>query len=175
MVLAVNLETNTMQVDLPEDLIMQSLIVDAGLLGKISHAEICCYYHMRARGNPPDTTPPTNLDYEMWTGPAPMRPYHPDYCPFKWRGWWDYGCGALGDMGCHIMDPAFWALDLSAPSSVECTFQKEKNDQGHRERKADQDQASGRHWLQEGSQPRNPYGAGQSVVIPWPDPMADSE
>ena len=51
-------------------------IIKAGRLGKIAHAEICCYYHMRARRNPPDTDPPENLDWEMWTGPAPMRPYN---------------------------------------------------------------------------------------------------
>src|SRR5713226_4998908 len=50
-------------------------IVREGKLGKIAHVEICCYWHMRAKGNPPDTDPPENLDYEMWTGPAPMRPY----------------------------------------------------------------------------------------------------
>jgi predicted dehydrogenase len=48
----------------------------------------------------------------LWLGPAPERPYHPAYVPFKWRGWWDFGCGALGDMACHIMDPVNWALKL---------------------------------------------------------------
>ena len=52
-------------------------------------------------------------------GPAPLRPYNGCYVPFKWRGWWDFGCGALGDMACHIMDMAYWALDLGAPLSVE--------------------------------------------------------
>ena len=70
----------------------------------------------RPKGNPPV---PENLDWDLWLGPAPDRPYHPDYHPFKWRGWWDFGTGALGDMGCHIMDAAFWALDLKHPSSVE--------------------------------------------------------
>ena len=50
-------------------------VIKPGKLGKVAHAEICCYYHMRAGSNPPDTTPPEYLDYEMWTGPAPMRPY----------------------------------------------------------------------------------------------------
>jgi predicted dehydrogenase len=50
-------------------------VIKPGKLGKIAHAEICCFYHMRAGSNPPDTTPPEYLDYEMWTGPAPMRPY----------------------------------------------------------------------------------------------------
>ena len=55
---------------------------------------------------------PTSLHWDLWLGPAPERPYHPAYHPFKWRGWWDFGTGALGDMGCHIIDAAFWALDL---------------------------------------------------------------
>jgi predicted dehydrogenase len=62
---------------------------------------------------------PDWLNWELWLGPAPERPYHPAYHPFKWRGFWDFGTGALGDMGCHIMDAAFWALELGAPTSVE--------------------------------------------------------
>jgi predicted dehydrogenase len=69
---------------------------------------------------PQDTPPvPPTLDWDLWVGPAPFRPYHPAYVPFKWRGWWDFGCGALGDMGCHLMDAPFWALDLGYPASVE--------------------------------------------------------
>jgi len=62
---------------------------------------------------------PSTLDWDVWLGPAPFRPYHPAYHPFKWRGLWDFGTGALGDMGAHIMDQPFWALDLKAPVSVE--------------------------------------------------------
>lgn len=62
---------------------------------------------------------PATLDWDLWLGPAPWRPYNSIYAPFKWRGWWDFGTGALGDMGCHIIDPAFWALKLTAPTSVE--------------------------------------------------------
>ena len=54
---------------------------------------------------------------------------HKGYAPFNWRGWWDFGCGALGDMACHIMDPAYWALDLSTPTSVECLKQENANKQ----------------------------------------------
>lgn len=61
---------------------------------------------------------PDTLDWDLWLGPAKERKYHPAYVPFKWRGWLDYGTGALGDMGCHILDPAFWALDLGHPTSV---------------------------------------------------------
>ena len=55
---------------------------------------------------------PETMDWDLWIGPAPMRPYNSGYAPFNWRGWWDFGCGAIGDMACHIMDPAFWALKL---------------------------------------------------------------
>ena len=62
---------------------------------------------------------PTDLDWDLWLGPALMREYNKCYVPFKWRGWWDFGTGALGDMACHIMDMAYWALDLGAPMAVE--------------------------------------------------------
>ncbi len=55
---------------------------------------------------------PEGLDWDVWIGTAPMRDFNGGYAPFKWRGWWDYGCGALGDMACHIMDPVYWALQL---------------------------------------------------------------
>src|ERR1051325_1852906 len=68
---------------------------------------------------PKDTPPvPATLDWDLWLGPAPSRPYHPAYLPFKWRGWWDFGTGALGDIGCHAMDPVFRALKLGAPLPV---------------------------------------------------------
>lgn len=71
----------------------------------------------------PDATPnpPDTLSWELWLGPAPSRPYHPAYLPFKWRGWWDFGTGALGDIGCHYFDPVLRALKLGAPSSIEAT------------------------------------------------------
>ncbi len=62
---------------------------------------------------------PATLDWDLWLGVAPERPYHPKYAPFKWRGWWDFGCGAIGDIGCHVMDSAFWALDLRDPEWIE--------------------------------------------------------
>ncbi len=62
---------------------------------------------------------PATLDWNLWLGPAPERPYHPAYAPFKWRGFWDFGTGALGDMACHIMDAAYWTLDLGYPTRVE--------------------------------------------------------
>jgi predicted dehydrogenase len=71
--------------------------------------------------NRPKATPevPANISWDLWLGPAPVRPYNPAYIPFRWRGWWDFGTGALGDMACHIMDVAFWALRLGLPEWVE--------------------------------------------------------
>jgi predicted dehydrogenase len=71
--------------------------------------------------NRPVDTPsiPKTLDWDLFVGPAPFRPYNPAYHPFKWRGWWDFGNGALGDMGCHIFDPIFRALKLKYPSSIQ--------------------------------------------------------
>ncbi len=69
---------------------------------------------------PTETPPvPDTLDWDLWLGPAEYRPYHPIYAPIFWRSWFDFGTGALGDMGCHILDPACWALNLGAPTSVE--------------------------------------------------------
>ena len=69
---------------------------------------------------PKDTPPvPKTIDWDLYLGPAPKRPYHPAYHPRIWRGWWDFGCGALGDMACHVLDPAYWALGLKNPTSVE--------------------------------------------------------
>jgi predicted dehydrogenase len=70
----------------------------------------------RPTGTPP--VPPT-LTWDLWLGPSRPRPYHPGYAPVSWRGWWDFGTGALGDMGCHIIDHPVWALELGAPSVVE--------------------------------------------------------
>jgi predicted dehydrogenase len=71
----------------------------------------------------PQDTPavPSTLDWELWLGPAPHRPYHPAYHPFRWRGWWDFGTGALGDIGCHALDPVFRALKLGQPTSVQAS------------------------------------------------------
>ena len=71
---------------------------------------------------PADSPPvPSTLDWDLWLGPAPVRPYHPAYAPFRWRGWWDFGTGALGDIGCHSLDPVFRALKLGHPDSVEAS------------------------------------------------------
>jgi predicted dehydrogenase len=73
---------------------------------------------MRASGNPPDQAPPPNLDYEMWTGPAPMRPYNRWVHPRGWRAFMEYGNGIVGDMGVHMLDMVRWMLDLGWPKTV---------------------------------------------------------
>jgi predicted dehydrogenase len=93
-------------------------IVDAGLLGKVAHVEICCYYHMRANGNPPLQPVPDFLDYELWSGPAPYRPY--DGLPHRrwWRTFMEYGNGILGDMCVHMLDTTRWMLGLGWPKRI---------------------------------------------------------
>lgn len=93
-------------------------IVDAGLLGKISHVDMCCYFHMRANGNPPVQPVPDFLDYEMWTGPAPLRPY--DGLPHTrwWRTFMEYGNGIMGDMCIHMLDTVRWMLKLGWPKKI---------------------------------------------------------
>jgi predicted dehydrogenase len=89
-----------------------------GKLGRIGLVEICCYYHMRARENPPDTDPPDYLDYEMWTGPAPMRPYNALVHPRRWRAFMEYGNGIVGDMCIHMFDMVRWMLGLGWPKRI---------------------------------------------------------
>ncbi len=93
-------------------------IIDAGLLGKIGHAEVCCYYHMRARENPPNVEPPEYFDYEMWAGPAPKIPYNSLIHPRKWRAFMEYGNGIVGDMCVHMLDMVRWMLHLDWPNHV---------------------------------------------------------
>ncbi|MEP6845329.1 MAG: Gfo/Idh/MocA family oxidoreductase [Panacibacter sp.] len=93
-------------------------IVDTGMLGKVHHAEMCCYYHMHSNANPAVQPVPDFFDYDMWTGPAPLRAY--DGLPH--RGWWrafmEYGNGIMGDMCIHMFDAVRWMLDLGWPKSV---------------------------------------------------------
>jgi len=93
-------------------------IIKEGKLGKIAHVEICCYWHMRASGNPPDTAPPASLDYEMWTGPAPMRPFCSWTHPRGWRAFMEYGNGIVGDMCVHMLDMTRWMMDLGWPREI---------------------------------------------------------
>jgi predicted dehydrogenase len=101
----------------------------SGVIGKVREAHIWTdrpsnglfnEYWPQGVTRPKEKPPvPATLDWDLWLGPASERPYHQAYLPFKWRGWWDFGTGALGDIGCHSMDPVFRALKLGAPLSVE--------------------------------------------------------
>ena len=95
--------------------------VKSGALGKIALVEVYCYYHMRATENPPDSEPPSNLNYEMWTGPAPLRPYNSLVHPRSWRAFMEYGNGIVGDMCVHMLDMTRWYLDLGWPTRVSST------------------------------------------------------
>ena len=99
-------------------------VIKEGLLGRIAHVEICCYYHMRNRdtlATAPDIAPPDYLDYNMWTGPAPMRPYNKIVHPRGWRAFMEYGNGIVGDMCVHMLDMVRWMLDLGWPTSISST------------------------------------------------------
>lgn len=93
-------------------------IVETGMLGKIGHADICCYLHMRANGDPPVQQVPDFFDYDMWTGPAPLRPY--DGLPHLrwWRTFMEYGNGIVGDMCVHMLDTVRWMLKLGWPTRI---------------------------------------------------------
>ncbi|MCS7187395.1 MAG: Gfo/Idh/MocA family oxidoreductase [Armatimonadota bacterium] len=90
-------------------------VVWSGVIGKVREVHIWSNRPIWPQGmdRPKETPPvPPHLDWDLWLGPAPYRPYHPDYLPFRWRGWCDFGTGALGDMGCHTMNMPVMALKL---------------------------------------------------------------
>jgi len=93
-----------------------------GAIGPVREIHSWCNRPISPRGidRPKETPPvPKTLDWDLWLGPAPRRPYHSCYHPFTWRGWWDFGTGVLGDIGCHQFAPIFRALKLGYPTSVE--------------------------------------------------------
>jgi predicted dehydrogenase len=94
-----------------------------GVLGTVKEVHVWTNRPIWAQGGerPPAKEIPTGLHWEEWLGPAPHRPYGDGYHPFSWRGWWDFGSGALGDMACHTVNMPFMGLDLSDPTSVEAT------------------------------------------------------
>lgn len=99
--------------------------IEDGAIGTVLEVHAWTTHAVWPQGlfRPKDTPPvPATLDWNLWLGPAPERPYHPAYAPMMWRGWWDFGTGALGDMGCHVLDAAFYALDLTPPTSVEASY-----------------------------------------------------
>jgi len=99
--------------------------VDAGIVGDVK--EVVTWtnrpnapWFIPPSSFPPKTGPiPGTLDWDLWQGPTKHRDYSADYTPVRWRGWWDYGCGALGDIGCHTFDAPFWVLGLGSPTKVE--------------------------------------------------------
>ncbi len=109
-------------------------ILQAGVIGNVTevHAWTDRPWWPQGINRPSKTDPvPPELDWDLWLGPAPERPYVRDtYHAFKWRGWWDFGTGALGDMGCHIMDAAFWGLKLGSPVSVEAVGEPHNPESG---------------------------------------------
>lgn len=99
-------------------------MVDAGLIGDVTRVYCWTNRPVWPQGIPAPTGKheiPSALDWDLWLGPAPFTEYHPSYLPFNWRGWWNFGTGALGDMACHIMDAAFRILPIDYPTEVECS------------------------------------------------------
>ena len=108
--------------------------VQAGVVGNVTEAHAWTNRPIWPQGIPrpagADPVPP-HLDWDMWLGPAPERPFKGPrvYHDFVWRGWWDFGTGALGDMGCHIIDSIFWGCELGTPTSIEADFDSPHNDE----------------------------------------------
>ena len=95
-------------------------LVQSGAIGKVTECHVWCEKTWSGGERPSERPPvPKSLHWDLWLGPVMARPYHPDYLPKNWRRWWDFGSGTLGDMGCHYLDLAFWALNLRHPLSIE--------------------------------------------------------
>jgi predicted dehydrogenase len=111
-------QIGTQRKSTPHLIKVKKQVVEGGMLGKIGAVDLCCYIHMRANGNPPVQPVPDFFDYEMWTGPAPLRPY--DGLPHLrwWRTFMEYGNGIVGDMCVHMLDTARWMLNLGWPKKI---------------------------------------------------------
>lgn len=114
-------QVNTQRRSTPHLIEARDRILRDGKLGRIGHIDICCYWGMGRAGNPPDVPVPDTLDYELWTGPAPMRPFNRRTHPRGWRAFMEYGNGIVGDMCIHMLDMVRWMLDLGWPRSVSST------------------------------------------------------
>lgn len=98
--------------------------IESGVIGLVNRVDCWTNRPVWPQGVPVPTEKhpvPEGLDWDLWLGPAAMRDYNDAYLPFKWRGWWDFGTGALGDMGCHIMETPFGVLDLGYPTEAEAS------------------------------------------------------
>jgi predicted dehydrogenase len=93
-------------------------LIQADAIGPISRVDVWCEKQPSPGKLSAGSPPPSTLDYDLWVGPAPFRPYDPAVLPFNWRWWWEFGGGVLADMGCHYTDLAHWALDLRSPVKV---------------------------------------------------------
>jgi predicted dehydrogenase len=133
-----------------------------GAIGKIkevhSHIGVSGLGYAGLSARPPEATVPEGVDWNLWIGTAPMRPYAADaYHPFKWRSWQDFGGGALGDFGCHVLDPVFMGLGLTAPISI----------------RAEHENKSSELWPGPETVyyifPGTPYTAGKEVAVTWRD------
>ncbi len=95
-----------------------------GAIGAVPEVDVWTTHAVWPQGmtsRPAEMPEPETLDWDLWLGPAPARPYNLAYAPSLWRGWWDFGTGAVGDMACHNMDPVMTALKLGHPTSVEAS------------------------------------------------------
>lgn len=114
-------QVNTQRRSTPHLIEARDRVIREGLLGKIQHVDIHCYWHMRNRDtleSAPDIAPPEHLDFELWTGPAPLRPFTKIHHPRGWRAFTEYGNGIVGDMCVHMLDMVRWLLDLGWPRRV---------------------------------------------------------
>jgi len=102
-------------------------VVQSGVIGEVNRVHVWLEGGMRVFPEAPVEPVPASVDYDLWTGPAPLRPFSRAHFHFNWRYWWDFGNGALGDFGCHYMDLPFWALHLRAPLSVVARGEKGHN------------------------------------------------
>lgn len=112
------IQVGTQRRSTPHLMEAKRLFIDSGAIGKVHHAEMFCYYHMRRNATPPLQPVPEHFDYDFWTGPAPLRPF--DGMPH--RGWWrafmEYGNGIMGDMCIHMYDTVRWILGLGWPTQI---------------------------------------------------------
>lgn len=108
-------------------------IYDAGLIGEVTEVHSWTNRPVWPQGLPLPTEKhkvPKGLDYDKWLGPAKFTPYQPVYIPFGWRGWYEFGTGALGDMACHMLDPAFRLLPIDYPTEIECSVAQLRDGNG---------------------------------------------